>query len=324
MSADQWLLLFIPLLLALLGLYGLLVEPRRVKIKRKDYFLRNLPPGTVLKIIQLSDLHGRCRFDPIKDLAGWVEAEDPDLVAVTGDLVSRRRHIGPMVALLGSLSARLGIYFVAGNHDHAARGTGPGARWLKADLEKAGVKVLENSCCPLRLRVGNQELDFYLLGVDDPVSKKDRLGLAIARCWQREAPQPTGTPQSEKAPGALCLQQQRISDGASFHDLGVPARCRFTILLSHSPDVVDEAAARGISVVLAGHTHGGQICLPFLGAILTGSRFGRRFSGTEYWVGNTLLLINRGLGTTLLPVRLFCPPEISVYRFLGIENAKPV
>lgn len=324
MSADQWFLLFIPLLLALLGLYGLLVEPRRVKIKRKDYFLRDLPPGTVLKIVHLSDLHGRWRFDPIKDLARWVETEDPDLVAVTGDLVSRRRHIGPMVALLGSLSARLGIYFVAGNHDHAARGTGPGARWLKADLEKAGVKVLENSCCPLRLKVGNQELDFYLLGVDDPVSEKDHLGLAIARCWQREAPQPRLALQPEKAPGALWPQQRPVKDGGILRDLGEPAHRAFTILLSHSPDVVDEAAARGISVVLAGHTHGGQICLPFLGAILTGSRFGRRFSGTEYWVVNTLLLINRGLGTTLLPVRLFCPPEISVYRFLGIDKAKPI
>ena len=81
---------------------------------------------------------------------------------------------------------------------------------------------------------------------------------------------------------------------------------------SHSPDTAREAAARGIDVVLAGHTHGGQVRLPGIGALLTRTRLGRRYDRGLFQLddaraGGTWLYVNPGIGTSLLPVR-FCDP----------------
>ncbi len=84
------------------------------------------------------------------------------------------------------------------------------------------------------------------------------------------------------------------------------------VVLTHSPDAAREAAARGIDVVLAGHTHGGQVRLPGIGALLTRTRLGRRYDRGLFRLddaraGGTWLYVNPGIGTSLLPVR-FCDP----------------
>jgi predicted MPP superfamily phosphohydrolase len=82
------------------------------------------------------------------------------------------------------------------------------------------------------------------------------------------------------------------------------------VLLSHSPDIVEGAAQRGVTLMLSGHLHGGQIVVPFAGPALGMSRFGTRFAWGSWRVGQTQLVVSRGLGEEALPVRLFCPPEI--------------
>jgi len=90
------------------------------------------------------------------------------------------------------------------------------------------------------------------------------------------------------------------------------------IVLSHTPDVVREASRRGIEVVLAGHTHGGQIRLPLFGALTTRSTlgpyydFGRFEFAAPNARGTTALSLNPGVGTSILPVRFWCPPRWSV------------
>jgi len=90
------------------------------------------------------------------------------------------------------------------------------------------------------------------------------------------------------------------------------------VVLSHSPEAVLEASQRGIEAVLAGHTHGGQVRLPFLGALTTRSSLGAYY---DYGVfafaapnrrGLTYLFINAGVGTSLLPLRFLCPPRYAV------------
>jgi predicted MPP superfamily phosphohydrolase len=85
------------------------------------------------------------------------------------------------------------------------------------------------------------------------------------------------------------------------------------ILLTHSPELFPQAVAAGVDLALAGHTHGGQVRLPGVGAILTASRLGRRYSMGEYREGRSLLFVSRGLGTVHLPVRLCCPPEMALF-----------
>ncbi|MDF0725386.1 metallophosphoesterase [Cytobacillus sp. S13-E01] len=88
----------------------------------------------------------------------------------------------------------------------------------------------------------------------------------------------------------------------------------YTILLVHEPDVAPQSSSFGAHVQLSGHSHGGQIQLPFVGPIVTPPL------GTDYYegvhtIGATTLYVNKGLGTTRLPFRFLAPPEISVYKF---------
>jgi predicted MPP superfamily phosphohydrolase len=85
---------------------------------------------------------------------------------------------------------------------------------------------------------------------------------------------------------------------------GVP-----TILLSHSPDIFPRVG-RSVALTLSGHTHGGQIVLPVIGALSTASRYGRRYAHGHIEENGHDLIVSAGLGTSLLPFRIGMPPEI--------------
>jgi predicted MPP superfamily phosphohydrolase len=82
------------------------------------------------------------------------------------------------------------------------------------------------------------------------------------------------------------------------------------VLLSHSPDIIEEAAARGVALVLSGHLHGGQVVVPFAGPAIGMSRYGTRFAAGHWRVGETALVVTRGVGEEAVPLRLWCPPEV--------------
>jgi len=122
-----------------------------------------------------------------------------------------------------------------------------------------------------------------LVGVDDPVNDKDRLSDAL----------------------------EGVPDGL------------FKLLLMHSPDSIAEAVVQGVDVVLSGHTHGGQIRLPLLGALYTHSRLGKRMSDGYYSrkrlrravgirPGRTQLYVTRGLGISGLALRFLTRPELTI------------
>lgn len=146
--------------------------------------------------------------------------------------------------------------------------------------------LAENGITPLlnrHVRLTRGESQIILAGVDDPVNDKDDVALALA-----------------DAPDDL-----------------------FTVLLMHSPDSVAEAVLHGVDVVLSGHTHGGQIRLPWYGALYTHSRLGRRMSDGYYSrrrlrhaigirPGRTQLYVSRGIGTSGLALRFLTRPELTI------------
>ena len=90
------------------------------------------------------------------------------------------------------------------------------------------------------------------------------------------------------------------------------------LLLTHSPDIAPEAAAAGFDLYLCGHTHGGQLRLPLIGALLTASQLGKRFEMGRYAVGKMMLYVTRGVGMEGLGApraRFLCPPEIVLWHF---------
>lgn len=118
--------------------------------------------------------------------------------------------------------------------------------------------------------IGRSNPPFYLVGVDDPHYGHDDLDAAL-----RDVPEDA-----------------------------------FKLLLAHSPDVIHDAARRGVELVLCGHTHGGQIRLPVIGAVFTQSRVGRRYAWGLARKGRTLIYTTCGVGWALVPIRINCPPEV--------------
>ena len=93
----------------------------------------------------------------------------------------------------------------------------------------------------------------------------------------------------------------------------------FDVLLFHTPDLVEELRGRGVDLYLCGHTHGGQVALPLYGALVTFSKFGKKYESGMYLVGDTVLYVNRGLGMEPRPapqVRFCARPEIAVFDIL--------
>ncbi len=83
------------------------------------------------------------------------------------------------------------------------------------------------------------------------------------------------------------------------------------VLLAHSPDRIDTASRLGIDLVLAGHCHGGQIRVPWVGAVVSPSKYGVRFASGTFKIRQTLMHVSRGVSADD-PIRLNCPPELSL------------
>jgi len=218
-------------------------------------------------IIQLSDLHvGGSHGDRawMEGVVARVNAMEPDLIAVTGDLVDASpEHVLAEVAPIAGLRARQGVYFVTGNHEFYS-GL---AQWLP-QIRKLGMRILRNT----RVSIGDGAVSFDLVGVDDSAAN----GL----------------------------------DGTSDPDLAkvVAGRDpdRVAVLLAHQPKLARRAAAHAIDLVLAGHTHGGQIW-PFSAFVRLQQPYVR---GLHRISERTLLYVTDGTGTWGPPMRLGTRNEI--------------
>ncbi|MBP2239943.1 putative MPP superfamily phosphohydrolase [Cytobacillus eiseniae] len=95
----------------------------------------------------------------------------------------------------------------------------------------------------------------------------------------------------------------------------------YKILLSHAPDFADEASAYNVQLQLSGHTHGGQVQVPLVGALVK-PPFGEKYHEGFYQIGQTTLYVNRGLGTTRLPFRFLSKPELTVFTLKSLKKEK--
>ncbi len=91
---------------------------------------------------------------------------------------------------------------------------------------------------------------------------------------------------------------------------------RFNVFLFHTPDLIEDVSGPGVDLYLCGHTHGGQVTLPWYGALITFSKFGKKYESGLHHVGTTTLYVNRGLGLEPRPgpqVRFLARPEIAIF-----------
>lgn len=90
------------------------------------------------------------------------------------------------------------------------------------------------------------------------------------------------------------------------------------ILLTHNPDFAEEIPEGTADLILAGHTHGGQVVLPFIGAPLLPSYYGQKYRSGTVWNGDTMIYVSRGFGVGSPPVRLNCRPELAILELRSI------
>ncbi len=97
---------------------------------------------------------------------------------------------------------------------------------------------------------------------------------------------------------------------------------RACILLAHSPDIIGQILERPVDLALVGHTHGGQVCLPGRRPLWVPSRHGRKYAAGLFTEERVRMFVNRGVGMSTLPVRVFCPPEIALFTLRAVKERK--
>lgn len=231
--------------------------------------LQNLAPEFEgYRLVQISDIHigTAIRQPELTHIVSLVNAQKPDLVAITGDFVSHHPHrfADELSNPLRELKAIDGVVGVLGNHDHWTSPTE-----VRRILAKSNVTELRNDVYTIERR----SAVLNIAGVDDIWVKAHRLDVVLKRL-------PKAGP---------------------------------AILLAHEPDFADEAAAtERFDLQLSGHSHGGQIVLPFLGPLVV-PNLAQKYRLGRYQVGNMIHYTNRGVGTTRVKVRINCRPEITVF-----------
>jgi len=257
------------------GLYGVVVEPSRLCIRRYRIAIEDLPPGLDgLRIVHLSDTH-HGPYVPLAHIQRAVAASNqlrPDLVLLTGDYVHfSPRAIPRGVGVFAGLKAPWGCFAVLGNHDHWE-----GEAACRRRFAQIKVPVLENTCVfltPWGVEPEPRAHSLCLGGVGDLTDGDARPRAALA---------------------------------------GVPASTP-RLLLSHNPDLAELLpAGLRVDLMLAGHTHGGQLALPHSGPFWVPSNYGSKYAGGLCQGPRCPVLVSRGVGMSVLPVRLGVPPEISL------------
>jgi uncharacterized protein len=252
-----------------------LFESQWVECRHLDVQVSGLPAVLEgLTILHVSDLHAGT---PSLNMRAFRKAVDfgieaePDLVALTGDIVSHPRASLPVVAELERLQPPLGIVAVLGNHDVGASNDPFSRGAVIEDWGRAPVTLLRGETHAIEAR-----------GVRIEVGGLD------AAAWLGGRAGPAG---------------ELFSDMAGLR-----------LLLAHFPEAAEELAPGSADLVLCGHLHGGQICLPTPWGKLRLAHGVHRFREGIYRDGATTVVVTRGLGTTLVPFRVAARPEVSLLR----------
>ena len=200
---------------------------------------------------------------------------EPDIIVMTGDLIdANRTDIDLTLRFAEGAVGIAPVYYVTGNHEGAVM-----EYWiLREGMAASGVNILSDRVC--RLTRGGDML--LLAGLDDPnFATREEI--------------------SEGFPAMIQNKLARLTGGSD----------EYTVLLAHRPEYIDSYAAGGADLVLSGHAHGGQIRLPFIGGLAApGQGLFPKYDAGLYTVGGSDMIVSRGLGNSLFPLRVNNRPEI--------------
>lgn len=290
---KRTLLLISALAAIAIGAYGTLIEPFRLRVRRVQIPVSSWDAADdPVRILHITDLHLRAGdVRRVRMLHGLSHLR-PDLLLLTGDLIHGghrpRDELETVLAALAPIRAAHGAYAVLGNHDHVRRHRI--RSWLGQPLRFQDTSALEDTLKTHGIRVLTNThatvtirgKQLTLIGVDDPFYWLDDIGRATA-----------GAPR----------------DGAR-------------LLLAHTPDIIRTLDDERFDLILCGHTHGGQVRLSEDIVWHTNTRMKLPRNAGLMRMGDHLVYCSAGVGVSVLPVRINCPPEVGWIELVPAQSAQ--
>ena len=226
------------------------------------------------RIAQVSDLHNAQFGEGNFKLIELLSQTDPDIIVITGDLIdSRHTDIEVALEFARQISKKAPVYYVSGNHEARVHEYED----LKMGLVEAGVIVLENQ----KVKITREGESLTLMGIDDPSFQEDYLFGDAASVTR-----------------AALSDLQNESDG-------------YKVLLAHRPELFNIYVESGVDLVFSGHAHGGQFRLPFIGGLVAPNQgFFPKYDAGLFSEDNTTMIVSRGVGNSIIPLRFNNRPEI--------------
>ena len=259
-------------IIILLTFNWLIIDNKNLVIKKYEIYSKKIEEDIV--IVQISDLHNTLFGKNQKNLISKIKELNPNLITITGDFIDKRNpDIEISLDLIKGISGLAPIYYVNGNHEYVVSSE---YEKLKKELVKLNVNILENQTDEIVINNTN----LTIVGINDPIFSNE-----------------------------VGIDDKFIVDN-NLKKLNIN-KDNFTILLSHRPEVFDVYINNDINLTLTGHTHGGQIRIPFIGAIFAPHQgVFPKYSEGIFEKDNNYMIISKGLGNSVVPIRINNRPEI--------------
>lgn len=272
---KKWIRAVILLVVLLLGVWWVLWANTALEVTEYSINSPEIPEGfDGFRIVQVSDLHNTEFGENNEKLLQMLRAAEPDIIAITGDLVdSRRTDLKVAIDFLREAVKIAPCYYVTGNHESRIEEFAE----LEKQMIEIGVILLRNDSCLLE-REGDR---LQLMGVDD--------------CSFH--PESNGNLQVLAMEAEIYRMQSK----------------NYTVLLSHRPELAVVYDRYDVDMVLCGHAHGGQFRLPLIGGLYAPDQgFFPKFTAGIYEMTDMTMVVSRGLGNSAFPLRFNNRPEIVV------------
>ena len=249
----------------------------------RDYTVSSdkLSKGSSIRIVVIADLHSHIWGDDQQPLLDMIAAQQPDIITLVGDIVDDREPMDGALLFLERVTEIAPAYYVSGNHEYWSNEYDS---LIRALIESCGIKVLANE----RINVTVNDIKLCLCGVDDPFVFDY-----------------TADPELLALGNEQALLRDRFSelDGSTYN-----------ILLAHRPELIEDYLQYGFDLVLSGHTHGGQVRIPFLvnGLWAPDQNWFPKYAGGRYDFYDQAMIVSRGCGVEAKLPRVFNSPEVVV------------